>query len=264
MSDSPIKTSTQGRIWIDWPRLYIKHRKQISSNAWLTDEVINASQHLLRQQFPTATGLEDTILIAGQNSTVSGEADIVQIVHDRINQHWITITTIGCNANAVKIYCSLNYVPSEECIKVITDYIKFKNRTISLYIMNTERQNSVNDCGLYAIAYATSLLNGRDPINCVYDQQKMREHLIQCLEKDFCVREFPCTSQRTVRNTHITKKICTLNCVCFSAFCKEKDNDMIQCNYCRVWFHKDCIKMEEKQYKEYKLNKNKRFRCNDC
>ena len=64
--------------------------------------------------------------------------------------------------------------------------MKFKSRTIALYVMNTERQNSINDSGLYATARVTILLNGKDPINCVYDQPQMRAHLEDCLQKDFC------------------------------------------------------------------------------
>ena len=39
------------------------------------------------------------------------------------------------------------------------------------------------DCGLFAIAYVTSLLHGDDPSVISYEQIKMRGHLIECFTK---------------------------------------------------------------------------------
>ena len=39
------------------------------------------------------------------------------------------------------------------------------------------------DCGLFAIAYAADILNGNNVYDLIYDQTKMREHLIGCFEK---------------------------------------------------------------------------------
>ena len=39
------------------------------------------------------------------------------------------------------------------------------------------------DCGLFAIAYAADILNGNNIYDLIYDQTKMREHLIACLEQ---------------------------------------------------------------------------------
>ena len=48
---------------------------------------------------------------------------------------------------------------------------------------NCHKQTGVNDCGVFAIAYAVNILNGIEPDGVVFDQSKMREHLIQCFEK---------------------------------------------------------------------------------
>ena len=39
------------------------------------------------------------------------------------------------------------------------------------------------DCGLFAIAFAYELADGNDPSDVSFDQGKMRQHLVQCLEK---------------------------------------------------------------------------------
>ena len=42
-------------------------------------------------------------------------------------------------------------------------------------------QGGSYDCGLFAIAFATALAHGMDPVECFFDQRKLRRHLYQCL-----------------------------------------------------------------------------------
>ena len=39
------------------------------------------------------------------------------------------------------------------------------------------------DCRMFAIAYAADILNGNNIYDLIYDQTKMREHLIACSEQ---------------------------------------------------------------------------------
>lgn len=48
-----------------------------------------------------------------------------------------------------------------------------------LHLVNTQKQEGVNDCGVFAIAVATGLLFGEDPSNLHFDQSSMRSHLLQ-------------------------------------------------------------------------------------
>ena len=45
-------------------------------------------------------------------------------------------------------------------------------------------QNQVggSDCGLFAMAFAVSICLGVNPSKFIYDQEKMRRHLTECLE----------------------------------------------------------------------------------
>ena len=49
--------------------------------------------------------------------------------------------------------------------------------------MNIQKQQGFKDCGLFAIANATSICYGDDPMALVYEQHGMRQHLLNCLEK---------------------------------------------------------------------------------
>ena len=49
--------------------------------------------------------------------------------------------------------------------------------------MNIQQQTNAYDCGIYAIACATELALGFDPVLCSWDCEHMREHLLNCLER---------------------------------------------------------------------------------
>ena len=48
--------------------------------------------------------------------------------------------------------------------------------------MDVNRQYGSADCGVFAFAYATALSLGENPEIYVFDQIKMQQHLISCLE----------------------------------------------------------------------------------
>ena len=43
-----------------------------------------------------------------------------------------------------------------------------------------DEQVGSRNCGLFAIAYAADILNANNIYDLIYDQTKMREHLIAC------------------------------------------------------------------------------------
>ena len=57
-----------------------------------------------------------------------------------------------------------------------------RSRHMTLFTADMEKQVGTSDCGLFAIAAATSLCLGLLPQNCKWKQEKMREHLIRCFE----------------------------------------------------------------------------------
>ena len=45
-----------------------------------------------------------------------------------------------------------------------------------------QQQINCVDCGLFAIAFATSLAHNENPVKRVYNTAKLRQHLVLCLE----------------------------------------------------------------------------------
>ena len=51
-------------------------------------------------------------------------------------------------------------------------------------VWDVVKQSGSSDCGVFTAAYATtSLAFGHDPCAFVYDQCRMREHLLRCLQQ---------------------------------------------------------------------------------
>ena len=77
--------------------------------------------------------------------------------------HWLTITNIGAKNDAeVMVYDSL--YPSDTYIqKQIATLLRNTEKEVKVNIMDMQMQSGTCDCGLFAIATATSLLNGTYP-----------------------------------------------------------------------------------------------------
>ena len=106
-------------------------------------------------------------------------------------------------------------------------------------VMNVQQQKGGNDCGVFAVAFATSLVFGQCPTHRQYTQKQMRCHLVQCLENkemiSFPSRKVNLKYLSEIRNSYSLLVICT---------CHEIERDtQIQCDRCQMWYHTDCINL---------------------
>ena len=53
----------------------------------------------------------------------------------------------------------------------------------SIEVGKSQEQVGGKDCGLFVIGNATALCFGQNPAVIVFDQDKMRSHLLECLDK---------------------------------------------------------------------------------
>ena len=87
---------------------------------------------------------------------------------------------------------------------VIASLVKVEGNELQVQLADIQMQRNSHDCGLFAIANATALAFGINPINQTYDARGMRTHLIQCLEnKD--ITPFP-TKKFSGKKRQIKKK----------------------------------------------------------
>ena len=109
--------------------------------------------------------------------------DFVQILNVA-NSHWITVSNIGFPAGHVQVFDSLPSGDVSECTKEqIAVLLCTKERQITLDYPAVQIQEGRSDCGVFAVAFATSLCTGDSPAIITYHQPSLRRHLMKCLEK---------------------------------------------------------------------------------
>ena len=105
--------------------------------------------------------------------------------------HWIVATTISSSSSETiyvfdSLYTSID-APTSDLIKRIF------NGAPEIVMKDCQKQIGTKDCGLFAIAIATTLASSRDikhTCNVTYNQSTMRGHLIKCFE-NYYLSPFP-------------------------------------------------------------------------
>lgn len=80
------------------------------------------------------------------------------------------------------MYDSKYYTASSEVKIQVASILHTEYSQIRLLFQDVQKQNGSSDCGLFAIAFATAVVLGIKPEECLFDQKMMRSHLIRCLE----------------------------------------------------------------------------------
>ena len=142
------------------PSLLKKDKTILEQGKWLNDRIINGAQKLLKRQFPLIDGLHSTISIAANQADVL-RGGAIQILHVDGN-HWICIK-IGEDKSEVKIFDSLYSTIKISLVDQLMKLLHSNKDEITFHSMHIQRQAGVADCGLYAIAVATSLCYDEDP-----------------------------------------------------------------------------------------------------
>ena len=95
--------------------------------------------------------------------------------------------------------------------------INLTSSQFKVNVMSVQQQLNMIDCGLFAIAFATDLLYGNLPSNVSYEHEKMRQHVLICLQQDSFTL-FPGASAAACKTRSFTYNLnvyCTCRDVCF-------------------------------------------------
>lgn len=136
--------------------------------------------------------------------------------------------------------------------KLICSFFKCTRDTLRFDVMNVQAQPNGYDCGVYAIANATELTYGCDPVVCVWKSEDMRSHLLDSLQSGKVTR-FPRVRERRIMlGTRVCKTV-TDKVLCICRMINDKTRPMIECERCLQWYHKDCMGLEvTKSFKDVK------------
>ena len=96
--------------------------------------------------------------------------------------HWIVLSTLGCRPAEVNVYDSLYTSQDPGTLSAISGSLEVFRPPIIVNLMDIEKQQGVDDCGLFAAAVLTALARGIDPTEIKFDQKEMRPHLLHCME----------------------------------------------------------------------------------
>ena len=101
-------------------------------------------------------------------------------------------------------------------------------------------QEGSHDCGLFAVAYITSICNGQDPAVLLYKQNAMRKHILKSIE-DGVMSVFPSSASRCPKAS--ARKNIPVYCICRHI---NDGSKMIQCEC----FHVACMKIDKSVHKD--------------
>ncbi|CAF1325494.1 unnamed protein product [Rotaria sordida] len=186
---------TYNQVSPDLKTYKYKRNKKIESvrdvydnTMWLTDLHIYLFFELLHKQFPNINGLCGP----AQIHLYTGSLENSIFIFNANNNHWLTIANLGSD-NIWKIYDSLSY-PKESLVKFFQDILPGKERVV-LSFENVQQQVGGNDCGLFALAFATSLCYEDIPSSLFYDQKSLRNHYVNFIENNE-IQRFPSKPKR--------------------------------------------------------------------
>ena len=209
----------------------------LSSVGWLTDNIVNAAQTVLKAAFPALPGLQDVTRGMLLSYDIEG-GEFVQILNNR-RGHWITISTIGSPHPTVSVYDSMFRSAGTHVKAQVASLIHTQASDIVLDFMTVQMQSGGADCGLFAIANATALAFGDEPPGkFMYDQEKMRHHLWQCLEK----RKM--TKLRRLPRSVVTREPFHVYCICRMPEIFHNEC-WVECSKCKEWYHDTCISIPD-------------------
>ena len=128
------------------------------------------------QQLPHVDGLEPPTISELKQFKVRSYS---WLCTDVGNNHWITVSNIGCPEGKVDIYDSLRYYPSNLTYETIASIVHSSTSQLQTNVMKVTQQTNGSDCGVLAIAFAYNLYSGQNLCNVRYDRQLIRQG---CLE----------------------------------------------------------------------------------
>ena len=82
--------------------LTIEDKKMSTSGGWLSDQIVDAGQKLLKSMYSHIQGLQEVALGMVLSYCMS-QSEFIQIMNTR-KHHWVTVSNIGCNDMSMTVH----------------------------------------------------------------------------------------------------------------------------------------------------------------
>ncbi len=132
--------------------------------------------------------------------------------------HWFCVSTVGCREGDINIFDSAyKYLDTDSMLQICA-ILQHSGTSIKFNNVPVQKQIGGSDCGLYAIAFATTVCLGLNPGQLLFEQDKMRAHLRTCLENGkFTIFLYKINTNWSKKKTKINKR--DIFCVCRAVVC---------------------------------------------
>lgn len=230
--------------------------KQILQKEQLNANLVNAGQQLLRKAHTSQTGLRDTSYLCERLIWCSQPQGFVQIIFISKN-HWACLSNKFCSdPEEVELYDSLQspVLPDGDVATQASVILRSDCRSIKIKTVNVQQQIGGVDCGLFALAFACDLCNGRDPCTRIYYQSKLRSHYEKCLSCEV-ITSFP-SRGRPMKSRLIDEVVVDVYCVCR----QPERLPMACCDRCTEWFHCSCVSIPDEVFADDRI----KWICQEC
>lgn len=187
-------------------------------------------------------GLNDTSYLSDKLEWRSTPINFVQIIHVR-NNHWACLSNYFCDSpNEVELFDSMHNScdPDSSVIRQVCTVLNSSARNVMIKIINVQQQCGSNECGLFALAFASDLCAHRDPFTRVYFESKFRSHLLTCFVSGKTTH-FPSRSRRVQEDRAVGVSVTDIFCVCR----QPEQLPMVCCDLCCEWYHPSCISVPD-------------------
>ena len=124
--------------------------------------------------------------------------------------------------------------------------------------MDVLKQRGCVDCGLFALAFSTSLCIGELPSLKRYSQKDLRAHLCSSFDSgNPSPQPFP-SSNRQKAPVNLVKKTMVVPVFCHCRLPEE--GNMIECCQCAEWYHEKCEIIDDEVWEKEEID----WVCKGC
>ena len=158
--------------------------------------------------------------------------------------HWVCTTTVD-SPTEIKLFDSVgSFTTIEMSLLLQIAKVYSPGGVLRVRKESVQQQVGHTDCGCFAIAFATEVCQGRNPSAASFDQERMRVHLYNCLQKGE-MSAFPQMQKISETIPRPKSQLFSYPINCFCGMPDEYDTDMIQCDSCNKWVHCACAGISE-------------------
>ena len=182
MEHSKLEDKTLHWLTVEGINLTSKSQAVLTNHAgWLSDDHMDAAQHLLKKHNATIGGLNDIVLMTYFQKgklEVATNAGLTIQCHNT-GGHWVVSSSVK---GRVTVYESLSTGLNKTLLQQLAHLYQLfcVHGQLTITVVLQQLQQGISDCGLFCIANATALAYGINPTYVTWDQNKMRKHLAQC------------------------------------------------------------------------------------